>query len=153
MRIYRVLTSVSLAFVLSSCYGGAGLQGTLQPSTSTAAAPDGTASLLPTTTETHNCPQQHHLAAVSLSKGTAFWVAFPAALDAPELRDVAVPLIAIVYDGAFPAPLTGVPGAARPTLAPGEWDICVETADGSEGIAGQAMIVYGSVSSAQSIVK
>lgn len=155
MNRRRLLLGLTLGVVLSGCYGGSGYGQTLATQSATqqtAPVSAGTASILATTIQTHNCPTQGRLAAVGLSKGTAFWVAFPSALDAPELRDVTVPLIAIVYQGGYPGPILGVPGAPQVTPPPGSWDVCVETADGSDGIGGQAVIIYGGVSSVASIV-
>ena len=110
------------------------------------------ASVIDTNVKTLSCAAEGRLAALSLSNGLAFWTAFPNAAKAPELADVGVRLIAVVYANGWPGAITGRFGVTPAPRQPGTWDVCVETADGSDAIGGQSFIVYGSISSARSIV-
>lgn len=78
-----------------------------------------------------------------IPNGSAFWTIFPHASLAPELSEVEIPLLVVVYQGVWSGPLFGAPGAPpRASPAPGAVDVCVETVDGSDAVASSAYVVY-----------
>lgn len=75
-----------------------------------------------------------------IPNGQAFWTVFPYAGLAPELDEVEVPLLVVVYEGGWSTAPVDAPLVKSP--APGTVTVCVETVDGSEAIASSAFGVY-----------
>lgn len=84
------------------------------------------------------------------------WAAFPKHGISPELDGVRQPLNVAVYPDGWPGVTTGQFGhegeKAEPGPRAGTVDICVETTDGSDGISGEAFIVYANVSVEDSVI-
>lgn len=118
-------------------------------------------SQLSTETQSRHCgggPGSEYLLAVfQVADGNHVWDVFPGLLLSPELRRADRELTVVVYRDGWPGIVFGAPAAARAgaekrDLEPGTVDVCIETVDGSDGIAGEAYIVYGDVSVDGSLV-
>ena len=153
MRFRSALSGVA-ALLVVGCGAAGNLAGasTEASRTDTPAALASDMTVLAVDTKTQWCTPDGRLAVLGLASGRAFWKAFPNAGKAPELDNVTTPLLASIYPNGWPGQVLIVPGAVRATLPPGTWDVCVETVDGSDAIAGGSFIVYGEIPAAGSIV-
>ncbi|HEX4815124.1 MAG TPA: hypothetical protein VFV66_20475 [Nonomuraea sp.] len=91
-------------------------------------------------------------ASFRLDDGASLRAAFPQMGLAPEMDAVGGPLNAVVYREGWPGQILPALGDTPPRDPPGTVTICVETADGSTGIAGSDYIVYAEVPIAGSVI-
>lgn len=90
-----------------------------------------------------------------IADGSVFSTLFPDAGRAPELTAVDIPLLVVVYEGAWPGATSpalrpSAPPSAPPSTTgqpdPGTADVCVETVDGSPALASASHGVYPGIS-------
>ena len=116
---------------------------------------------LPADTQSRHCGggpgSEYVLAVFQVVDGNHVWDVFPGLLLSPELVRADRELTVVVYRDRWPGIVFGAPAAAQAgaeerDLEPGTVDVCIETVDGSDAIAGESYIVYGEVSVDGSLV-